>query len=205
MRSRKKRSSPSSPVSSGGRGRLFVISGPSGVGKGTVVRAILEARPDIRFAVSYTTRAPRPGEVDGVHYRFVDEATFDAIADAGGFLEWARVFGHRSGTPAADVEAARAAGSDVLLEVDVQGARSVREKVSDAVLIFLIPPSEEELERRLRERGTEGASDLEARLSEARRETEAASAFDHVVVNDQVERAVNEVLDIIQASKERKP
>ncbi len=167
-----------------------------------MVRALLEARPDLRFAVSYTTRAPRPEEVDGVHYRFVDDETFDAIADAGGFLEWAEIFGHRSGTPAADVEAAREAGSDVLLEVDVQGARSVRERVPDAVLVFLQPPSEEELERRLRERGTEAGPDLERRLAEARREMAAASEFDHVVVNDLVEAAVAEVLAIIKASKE---
>jgi guanylate kinase len=173
------------------------------VGKGTVVRALLEAHPDLRFAVSYTTRAPRPGEVDGVHYRFVDEDTFDAIADAGGFLEWAEIFGHRSGTPAADVEEARSAGADVLLEVDIQGARSVREKASDAVLIFLTPPSDEELERRLRERGTEDASDLHRRLSEAQRELAAAPDFDQVVVNDQVDRAAREVLAIIRASKER--
>ena len=180
-----------------------MISGPSGVGKGTVVRALLEAHPDLRFSVSHTTRAPRPGEVDGVHYRFVDEDTFDATLDAGGFLEWAEVFGHRSGTPAADVEEARSAGADVLLEVDIQGARSVREKASDAVLIFLTPPSDEELERRLRERGTEDASDLHRRLSEAKRELAAAPQFDHVIVNDQVDRAVQEVLAIIRASKER--
>lgn len=179
-----------------------MISGPSGVGKGTVVRALLEAQPDLRFAVSYTTRDPRPGEVDGVHYRFVDEQTFDAIADAGGFLEWAEIFGHRSGTPAAEVEAARVDGDDVLLEVDVQGARSVRERVPDAVLIFLQPPSEEELERRLRARGTEGGEELELRLTEARREMAAAPEFDHVIVNDTVERAVQEVLAIIKASKE---
>jgi guanylate kinase len=179
-----------------------VISGPSGVGKGTVVRSLLEARPALRFAVSYTTRDPRPGEVDGVHYRFVDQDTFGAIADAGGFLEWAEIFGHRSGTPAADVEEARAAGDDVLLEVDVQGARSVRERVPDAVLVFLQPPSEEELERRLRERGTEEGPDLDLRLSEAKREMAAASEFDHVIVNDRVEEAVREVLAIIKASKE---
>jgi guanylate kinase len=180
-----------------------VISGPSGVGKGTVVKALLEAKPDLRFAVSYTTRAPRPGEVDGVHYRFVDEETFDAIGDAGGFLESAEIFGHRSGTPAADVEMFLSAGDHVLLEVDVQGARSVRERVPDAVRIFLTPPSEEELERRLRERGTEAGPDLELRLSEARRELAAAPEFDHVLVNDQVDRAVRDVLAIIEASKER--
>ena len=165
-----------------------------------MVRALLQARPSLKFAVSYTTRAPRPGEIDGVHYRFVDDERFDAIADAGGFLEWAEIFGHRSGTPAADVEEARAAGADVLLEVDIQGARSVKGKVSDAVLIFLQPPSEEELERRLRERGTESGEALELRLSEAKRELAAAPEFDRMVVNDQVDRAVEEVLAIIEAS-----
>ncbi len=179
-----------------------MISGPSGVGKGTVVRSLLQVHPTLRFAVSYTTRDPRPGEVDGVHYRFVDEPTFTGIANAGGFLEWAEIFGHRSGTPAADVEEARVAGDDVLLEVDVQGARSVRERVADAVLVFLQPPSEEELERRLRERGTEAGPDLELRLSEAKEEMAAASEFDHVIVNDRVEQAVEEVLAIIKASKE---
>ncbi len=169
-----------------------------------MVRALLEARPDLRFAVSYTTRQPRPSEVDGVHYRFVDEETFDAIADAGGFLEWAEIFGHRSGTPAADVEEARSAGDDVLLEVDVQGARSVRERASDAILVFLQPPSEEELERRLRERGTEERDELQRRLAEAKREMAAAPEFDHVIVNDEVKRAVEEVLAIIEASTERK-
>lgn len=179
-----------------------MISGPSGVGKGTVVRSLLEAHPSLRFAVSYTTREPRPGERDGVHYRFVDQDTFTAIADAGGFLEWAEIFGHRSGTPAAEVGGALAAGDDVLLEVDVQGARSVRERVPNAVLVFLQPPSEPELERRLRERGTEAGPDLERRLAEARREMAAAPEFDHVVVNEVVEEAVREVLAIIKASKE---
>ncbi len=179
-----------------------MISGPSGVGKGTVVRSLLQSHPALRFAVSYTTREPRPGELDGVHYRFIDEDTFTAIADAGGFLEWAEIFGHRSGTPAADVEAARGAGADVLLEVDVQGARSVRERAPDAILVFLKPPSEAELQRRLRERGTEAGADLDLRLSEAKREMAAAEEFDHVVVNDVVEKAVGEVLAIIKASKE---
>ena len=167
-----------------------------------MVRSLLQAHPSLRFAVSYTTRDPRPGERDGVHYRFVDAQTFEAIADAGGFLEWAEIFGHRSGTPAADVAEARAAGDDVLLEVDVQGARSVRERAPDAVLVFLQPPSEEELERRLRERGTEEGPDLERRLNEARQEMAAASEFDHVVVNEVVEEAAREVLAIIKASKE---
>ena len=179
-----------------------MISGPSGVGKGTVVRRLLGRRPDLVFSVSYTTRAPRPGEFDGVHYRFVPDETFDALIAEDGFLEWAEIFGHRSGTPAAEVAAAREAGSDVLLEVDVQGARSIRERVPDAVLVYLHPPSEEELARRLRTRGTESGAALGRRLAEARRELADAARFDHVVVNDEVEEAVEEVLAIIGTTRE---
>jgi guanylate kinase len=178
-----------------------VISGPSGVGKGTVVRLLLRSRLDLVFSVSVTTRAPRPSEIDGRHYRFVSDADFDAMIEAGAFLEWAEIFGHRSGTPAGAVEEARAAGRDVLLEVDVQGAWSVREKVPDAVLVFLQPPSEEELARRLRARGTEVRPALERRLAEARREMAEAPWFDHVVVNDRVEDAVAEVLAIIDGHR----
>lgn len=182
------------------RGRLVVVSGPSGVGKGTVVRAALERRPDLALSTSYTTRPPRPAEADGVHYRFVDGAAFDRLVEEGAFLEWAEVFGHRYGTPAGEVERLRAEGRDVLLEVDVQGARSVRERAPDALLIFLHPPSEEELARRLQARGTETGEALERRLAEARVEMAQADRFDHVVVNDRVDRAVGELLAIIDAS-----
>jgi guanylate kinase len=180
-----------------------VISGPSGVGKGTVVRALLARRPDLFFSVSVTTRDPRPGEIDGVHYRFVSNDRFDALVVAGGLLEWAQLYGgHRSGTPAAPVEEARAVARDVLLEVDSQGAASIRSRIPDAVLIFLQPPSEAELARRLRARGTESGPDLDRRLGEARREMAEAGRFDHVVVNDRVERAVDEVLAIIERKGE---
>jgi guanylate kinase len=166
-----------------------------------VVRLLLRSRPDLVFSVSVTTRAPRPGEVDGLHYRFISDTDFDRMIEEGSFLEWAEIFGHRSGTPAAAVEEARNAGRDVLVEVDVQGARSVRERVPDAVLIYLQPPSEEELARRLRARGTEGGPVLDRRLAEARRELAEASRFDHVVVNDRVEDAVGEVLAIIDGQR----
>jgi guanylate kinase len=166
-----------------------------------VVRALLEARPGLAFSVSCTTRPPRPAEVDGVHYRFVSEVEFDRMAGGGEFLEWAEVFGNRYGTPLAGVEAARETGADVLLEVDVQGARSVRERVPDAVLVFLRPPSEEELARRLRARGTEEGPDLDRRLTEARRELAEVSWFDHVVVNDRIEDATKEVLAIIDGTR----
>jgi guanylate kinase len=153
------------------------------------------------FSVSATTRSPRPGEVEGLHYRFISDEDFDRMVEAGAFLEWAEMFGHRSGTPAGPVEEARAAGRDVLLEVDVQGARSVRERVPDAVMIYLRPPSEEELARRLRARGTEQGPALDRRLAEARRELAEAPRFDHVVVNDRVEDALGEVLAIIDGQR----
>jgi guanylate kinase len=153
------------------------------------------------FSVSSTTRSPRPGEVEGLHYRFISDEDFDRMIEAGEFLEWAEMFGHRSGTPAGPVEEARAAGRDVLLEVDVQGARSVRERVPDAVMIYLQPPSEEELARRLRARGTEQGPALDRRLAEARRELAEAPRFDHVVVNDRVEDALEEVLAIIDGQR----
>lgn len=181
------------------RGRLFVVSGPSGVGKGTVVRAVQAARPGLGVSVSATTRSPRPGEEDGVHYRFVTDDQFDAHVEADAFLEWAQVFGHRYGTLVEDVRRLRDAGTDVILEIDVQGAGIVRDRVPDAVLIFLEPPSEEELRRRLAARGTERGEALERRLAAARREMAEASGFDHVVVNDELDGAVERVLAIIDA------
>jgi guanylate kinase len=166
-----------------------------------VVRLLLRSRPGLVFSVSATTRAPRPGEVEGVHYRFISEEEFDRLVEAGQFLEWAEMFGHRSGTLAGSVEEARAAGRDVLLEVDVQGARSVRERVPDAVMIYLQPPSKEELARRLRARGTERGWALDRRLAEARRELAEAPRFDHVVVNGTVGDAVGEVLAIIDGER----
>jgi guanylate kinase len=181
------------------RGGLFVVAGPSGVGKGTVIQRELEIDPNVVLSVSVTTRKPRPGEVDGVDYRFVSEEEFDRLVAADDLLEWAVIFGHhRSGTPSGPVEAARSEGRHVLLEIDVQGARQVRERAPDAILIFLAPPSLEELERRLRGRGTEVEAQLEARLATAREELAEASGFDHVVVNDEVNKAAEEIARILQ-------
>ena len=162
-----------------------------------MVRRLLDTRPDLAFSVSLTTREPRPDEVEGRDYHFVSDAEFARVIEGEGFLEWAEVFGERYGTPAEPVRAARAAGRDVLLELDVQGARAVRERVPDAILIFLQPPSEEELARRLRARGTEEGPALERRLAEARQEMAEAAWFDHVVVNDRVDEAAAEVLAIM--------
>lgn len=188
------------------RGTLFVLAGPSGVGKGSVVQR-LHAKDDlhdIALSVSATTRPPRAGERDGVDYRFVDDATFDAMIADGALLEWAEVFaGRRYGTPRAFVDDQLEAGHDVILEIDVQGAAQVRNQAPDAVLILLEPPSLEVLEERLRGRGTEDDRSIAERLAAAQRELEQAGWFDHVVVNDDVDRAADRVAAIIEASRTR--
>jgi guanylate kinase len=158
---------------------------------------VLDLVPDLVLSVSVTTRAPRPGEHDGVDYFFVDDAEFDRMTEAGELLEWVEIYGHRSGTPAAFIREQREAGRDVLLEIDVQGAGWVRRRQPEAVLIFLSPPSAEEQERRLRARGTEDPEVLARRLRDAAAEIEQAAWFDHVVVNDDLEGATAQVAAII--------
>lgn len=177
-----------------------MIAGPSGVGKGTVVRHVLERLPRLRLSVSATTRPPRSSEQDGVDYFFVTEEAFAEMARSGGLLEWAEVFDHLYGTPVAPVRKALDERRDVLLEIDVQGAWQVKERMPGAILVLLEPPSLDELERRLRSRGTEDEEDLERRLEKVVWELDQRSWFDHVVVNDDVERATEEVAAIIQAS-----
>lgn len=184
-------------------GALFVIAGPSGVGKGSIVRELVARDPALSLSVSVTTRPPRPGEVDGVDYFFVDEDAFDRMVEAGELLEWAEIVGHRSGTPRGFVEDRLAEGRDVILEIDVVGASQVRERVPGSVLIFIEPPSLEELERRLRGRGTETDEAIRMRLETAAWELEQRSWFDHVVVNDDLERATEQVAAIIEASGSR--
>jgi guanylate kinase len=179
-------------------GRLFVVAGPSGVGKGTIVRCLLERLPRLRVSISVTTRPPRPTEQDGVDYSFVSDGEFSRMAREGGLLEWAEVFGHRYGTPVRAVQDALADGHDVVLEIDVQGAFQVREKLPSAVLVLLEPPSLAELERRLRERGTEDEERLAERLATAEWELGQRAWFDHVLVNDDLERAVDLLVAIIQ-------
>lgn len=176
------------------RGLLVVLAGPSGVGKGTVLRCVLERLPGAELSVSATTRTPRPGEVDGRDYHFLSPRAFELLAAEGGFLEWAEYLGRRYGTPRAQVHDRVAAGAVVVLEIEVQGARQVRAQVPDAVLVFLAPPSLDELERRLRDRGTESDEQVARRLDTARRELRQRDAFDRVVVNDDVERACDEIV-----------
>jgi guanylate kinase len=179
---------------------LYVLSGPSGVGKGTVSKRLTARFPDLWLSVSWTTRPARPGEVDGVDYAFVTKEQFEAERDADGFFEWFEVFGDLKGTPRRPVEEHLAAGQDVLLEIDVQGALKVRQQVPDAVLIFLMPPSPDELRRRLVSRGTESPESLDRRLAAAAEEESHAPEFDHVVVNDDLERVVAEVAGILAGS-----
>ena len=159
-----------------------------------------ERKPATHLSVSATTRAPRPGEREGIDYRFVSEEVFDRMIEAGELLEWEEIFGHRSGTPAEPVRRALGSGIDILLELDVTGARHVREAIPGAVLILLEPPTMEELERRLRSRGTETEEGLARRLAKAGKELEQREAFDVVIVNETAERAADEVAAIIDAS-----
>jgi guanylate kinase len=182
-------------------GTLFVLAGPSGVGKGSIVRELIARDPGLSLSVSVTTRPPRPTEVDGVDYFFVDEDAFDRMIDAGELLEWAEIVGHRSGSPKGFVEDRLAEGRDVLLEIDVVGASQVRERVPGAVLIFVEPPTLEELERRLRGRGTETEDAIRLRMETAAWELEQRAWFDHVVVNDDLQRAADQVTAIIEASR----
>ncbi len=179
-------------------GRLIVLSGPSGVGKDTVVHELRRLDPSLRYSVSYTTREPRPGEVDGVAYSFIDERTFREMARRGEFLEWAEVHGHLYGTSEARVKEALGAGDDILLKIDVQGAAWIRPRVAGAVFIFLLPPSEEELRRRLVERDTEDRASLELRVKNAVAELADGAGYDHQVVNDDVSRAARAILDIVR-------
>ena len=174
--------------------RLTVLSGPSGVGKGSVLTAVRRHHPDVWVSVSATTRRPRPGEVDGVHYAFVDQAEFERRVAAGDMLEHATYAGNSYGTPRRPVEEHLARGVAALLEIDLQGARQVRAAMPAAHLVFLAPPSWEELVRRLTGRGTESADRVRRRLEVARRELAAESEFDEVVVNDDVERAADRLV-----------
>lgn len=187
------------PKARDGRSRLLVLAGPTAVGKGTVAAHIKDHHPEILLSVSATTRPPRPGEVDGEHYYFVDDAEFDRLVREGELLEWATVHNkHRYGTPRAPIEAALAEGRTVLLEIDLQGARQVRAAAPDANLVFLLPPSWDELVRRLVGRGTEDAEERARRLKTARVELASQSEFDHHVVNDDVARAADEVAALAQ-------
>lgn len=202
--------SAAAPVNAGPphRGRLFVLSGPSGVGKSTVLERIRELLPQLWYSVSATTRRQRPGEIDGVNYHFVSAEEFQELVAQHRLLEHAHFAGHHYGTPRDPVEARLAAGEDVLLEIEVQGARQVRAATglgSEAVLIFLAPPSFDELARRLIGRGTEDTATQQARLDAARAELAAEREFDHTVVNTDVQSAAAGLVQLMAESRPGSP
>jgi len=188
-------------VSPQGRGVPFVVAAPSGTGKTTVCRRVVGSDPRVEFSVSHTTRPPRPGEREGVDYHFVDRTRFDELIDENAFLEWAEYNGHRYGTSWSAIEGPLAQGRDVLLEIEIQGAAQVRERRDDARFIFLLPPSMKQLEERLRARGTDSAEEVERRLAVARRELEEARRFDYALINDDLERCVEELVAILRAER----
>ena len=182
-----------------GPGRLIVLSGPSGVGKDTVLQEVFKLDASLRRSVSYTTRPARPGEHDGSPYTFVDETRFREMIARGEFLEWADVYGHLYGTSLERVRAALERGDDIVLKIDVQGAASVRDQVgNDAVYVFLLPPSLDVLRQRLLDRDTEDPASLERRYANAVTELAEKDSYDHLVVNDDVERAAREIVSILR-------
>jgi guanylate kinase len=188
---------------SNSRGLLFVVSAPSGTGKTTVVERLVEVCPSLTRSRSYTSRPARSGETPGVDYNFVDRAAFDDLIASDGFLEWANVFGNLYGTGRQETEARLAGGSDLVLVIDVQGARQVRQRMRDAVGIFLLPPSFEILETRLRGRCRDEEPVIRRRLDAARAEIDAVREYDYVVVNDELDRCVGELTAIVQAERAR--
>lgn len=178
---------------------LLVLVGPAGVGKGSVVKEILDRNTDFMLSVSATTRDPRLGESEGVHYYFISKDEFEGLVKSGKFLEWAQVHqDHYYGTPISELEKAERLGRHLVLEIDLQGARQIRGKIENAVSVFLLPPSLEELEARLRGRGTETESQIQTRLETARTELAAASEFDYQIVNDSLSETAKEIVSLVR-------
>lgn len=184
-------------------GNLFVISGPSGAGKGTLVKALIEQVPDAWLSVSATTRKPREGEVDGKHYHFLSNDQFDDLVRQDGFLEWAQVHSNKYGTPRAQVEQAIAEGKQAILEIDVQGAFQIKEKIPQSILVFIEPPSLEILEERLRGRGTETEDVIAARMGVATMELLEKIKYDIAIVNDDLDVAAKELVDFVEKQANR--
>ncbi len=186
-------------------GTLYIVTAPSGAGKTTLVHAVLEREPGLALSVSYTTRPPRPGEVDGRDYRFVGKEEFLRLRDGGELLEWAEVHGNYYGTSRTWIETQLQQDRDVLLEIDWQGARQVRRMFPHAVSIFILPPSLEALEARLRGRGTDSEATIARRLAAAREEMRHVEEFDYVIINDRLERAIDELTAVVRAARLRLP
>jgi guanylate kinase len=184
-------------------GSLYIVAAPSGAGKSTLVNALLKRESGIKLSISYTSRGPRPGEQDGVHYHFVSSDTFMEMVERGEFFEYAIVHGDLKGTARTAVEQQLANGVDVLLEIDYQGARLVRHLMPDAISIFILPPSREELERRLRSRAQDSEEVIRRRLSGSRAEISHAHEFDYIIVNENFDRALDDLTTIVHASRLR--
>lgn len=183
------------------KGNIFVVTAPSGAGKTTLVLALLAAEPQVQLSVSYTTRAPRPGEVEGKDYHFVNREKFLEMVNHGDFLEHAEVHGNLYGTSQSWINEAVAGGRDLLLEIDWQGAEQVRRHFPDAIGIFILPPSTEVLERRLRKRGTDSETAITRRLQDAREEIAHVEAFDYVIINEFIDEAVRDIVSIVRAER----
>ena len=183
------------------QGSIFIVVAPSGAGKTSLVAALLQAEPGVELSVSYTTRAPREGEVDGKSYHFVDRAAFEGMIAAGDFLEYAEVYGNYYGTSARWLRERLAAGRDILLEIDWQGARQVRKVFGDAVAVFILPPSLPVLEARLRGRATDSEDVIQRRLSEARMEIDQVAEYDYLIVNDDFEQARLDLISVIRSQR----
>jgi len=190
-------------VPSKGKGLIFIISAPSGTGKTTLVKRVMEDVPDLRFSVSYTTRPPRAGEQEGEDYHFVSPAVFQEMVKKGEFLEWAEVLGSRYGTPRVDLKALAAEEIDLVLDIDTQGAKKVREKVDSPVLIYLLPPSLEDLEDRLVKRDLDSPERIKFRMANAQKDIKEARQYHYVIVNDRLEEAAEKLKAIILS--ERRP
>ena len=179
-------------------GDLYVVSGPSGAGKGTLLAQVIPKLDNVWLSVSATTRAPRTGEKDGDHYFFIENEEFDRLISVGGMLEWAFVHGERYGTISSEVEGRLAAGIDVILEIDPQGAFQVLEKIPEAILIFIEPPTLEALEHRLRGRGTEDDAEIRRRMDDAVEEMKYRDRYQHILVNDNLKKAAKELLELLK-------
>lgn len=185
------------------RGSLFVISAPSGAGKSTLIRGLTERLDHIGFSVSHTTRQPRVGESDGVHYHFVDREEFEELASRGEFVEWAEVHGNLYGTSMKELERELSSGNDVILDIDVQGAEQVAAKMPDAVLIFILPPSVAELERRLTQRGKDAEEVIQRRLENALGELAKAGSYHYAIVNEDLTHALDDLVTVAKAARLR--
>lgn len=185
-------------------GNVFVVSAPSGAGKSTLVQRLVRSVPGLVFSISFTTRRPRPGEVDGQDYFFVDETRFEAMVQEGGFVEWVEVYGHRYGTGRTWLDGVLASGQDVLLDIETTGAMNLRRAIPDAHMIFILPPSAEALEQRLRSRGKDSDEQIRTRMKHARHEMELYPAYDYLVLNHDLELAYRQFESVILAARARR-